>query len=122
MRTAMHAILDMARQIGKQAVVNIPEYYHNAVLYSPSFKFFSPYVEGRFQALQEFLAKYSLAEASDLVTSSKIINLTKNEPFVWKPHEQILGLTQEIQDYFQLQGYLDEVARAKSESRFAIAG
>ena len=121
MRLAMHAILDMARQIGKQAVVNIPEYYHNAVLYSPASNSFRLTWKEDSRRFREFLAKYSLAEASDLVTSSKIINVAKQQPFVWKPHEQILGLSMEVNEYFHSQGYLDMVAKAKSESRFSLA-
>src|SRR5262249_45505107 len=49
MKTSMRAIIDLAKQINKEAVVNIPEYYHNAVLYQPAFQFFSAYVEGRFR-------------------------------------------------------------------------
>ena len=45
MRPCMQAILDLARQTGKEAVINIPEYYHNAVLYSAGFHFFSPFVK-----------------------------------------------------------------------------
>src|SRR5215203_1650970 len=55
MRTCMMAILDLARQTGKEAVINIPEYFHNAVLYQPLFHFYSAAVEGRFHALHKLL-------------------------------------------------------------------
>ncbi|HSE42328.1 MAG TPA: hypothetical protein VLH08_16300, partial [Acidobacteriota bacterium] len=74
MSHCMTAILDLAKQTGKEAVINIPEYYHNAVLYKPAFCFFSPFVEGRFQALQEFLHDLNLADASHAVTNGKIWN------------------------------------------------
>jgi hypothetical protein len=119
MRPCMRAILDLARQTGKQAVVNIPEYYHNAVLYQPAFRFFSPLVEGRFQALKKFLKGLSLAEASHAVASGKIWNNTKNEPFVWKPHEQILGLDRRITEYVKSEGYLQKTGEAEAASQFS---
>ncbi len=120
MRTSLRAILSLAKQIGKQAVVNIPEYYHNAVLYSPAFHFFNANVEGRFRALQAFLADRSLAEASHLVSAEKIRNETKGETFVWKPHEQVLGLVPEVSDFFSSPLYVNAVQQAESESRFSL--
>jgi len=119
MRTSMQAILDLARQTGKEAVINIPEYYHNAVLYSAAFHFFSPFVEGRFRALQEFLVNLNLAEASHAVSSGKIWNNTKDEVFVWKPHEQVLGITDRIKNYFNSQNYEGPVQEAKDKSKFS---
>jgi hypothetical protein len=119
MRPAMQAILDLARQTGKEAVINIPEYYHNAVLYSEAFHFFSPFVEGRFRALQEFLTNLNLAESSHAVSSGKIWNETKDEVFVWKPHEQVLGITDRIKNYFNSQDYEGPVKEGKDKSKFS---
>jgi hypothetical protein len=119
MKSCMTAILDLAKQTGKEAVINIPEYYHNAVLYKPGFCFFSPFVEGRFQALQEFLKNLNLAEASHAVASGKIWNETKNEVFIWKPHEQMLGISPKITDYFQSETYKIPVQEAKAQSKFS---
>jgi hypothetical protein len=119
MRSCMTAILDLARQTGKEAVINIPEYYHNAILYSAAFHFFSPFVEGRFCALQEFLANLNLAQASHAVSSGKIWNDTKGEVFVWKPHEQVLGITDRIKNYFNSQEYVGPVKDGKDQSKFS---
>ncbi|MCI0415806.1 hypothetical protein L0222_23780 [bacterium] len=119
MRSCMQAILGLARQTGKEAVINIPEYYHNAVLYTPAFHFFSPFVEGRFHALQEFLAGLSLAEASHAVSAGKIWNESKGEVFVWKPHEQLLGITDRVKNYFDSEEYEGPVKDAKAQSKFS---
>ena len=119
MRPSMQAILDLARQTGKEAVINIPEYYHNAVLYSAGFHFFSPFVEGRFRALKEFLGSLKLAEASHAVSSGKIWNETKGEVFVWKPHEQVLGITDRVKNYFNSQEYEGPVKEGKDQSKFS---
>ncbi len=120
MRISMSAILDLARQIGKEAVINIPEYYHNAVLYRPAFHFFSAFVEGRFNALERFFSGRSLADASNSVAAQTICNETTNEIFVWKPHEQILGLTPRITDTFTSELYRQKVREAETASRFRL--
>jgi hypothetical protein len=119
MRPCMQAILDLARQTGKEAVINIPEYYHNAVLYSKAFHFFSPFVEGRFRELQEFLRNLNLAEASHAVSSGKIWNETKGEVFVWKPHELVLGITDRVKNYFNSQDYEGPVKEGQDRSKFS---
>jgi len=118
MRISMNAILDLAQQIGKEAVINIPEYYHNAVLYRPAFHFFSAFVEGRFNALERFFSGQSLAYASNSVAGQTVFNESTNELFVWKPHEQILGLTPRISDYFASDLYKQKVREAETASRF----
>ena len=120
MARCMTAILDLAKQTGKEAVINIPEYYHNAVLYKPAFCFFSPFVEGRFQALQEFLKNLSLADASHAVTNGLVWNETKNELFTWKPHEQMLGISPKIKTYFESDTYKNQVREAKEQSKFSL--
>lgn len=118
LRIAMGVILDLAKQIGKEAVVNIPEYYHNAVLYHPAFRFFLPEIEGKFLALKKFLGHRSLAEASGLVTSQKIKDENTNQTFHWKAHEQILGLSPKIKEYFDSPHYLEKVKEAEDHAHF----
>lgn len=121
MRICMTAIIDLAKQIGKEAVINIPEYYHNAVLYHPAFRFFSAYVEGRFLALMDFLRRFNLAEASHVITSEKVIYAKNGSAFIWKPHEQVLGLVPKISDYFKAEIYLHKTEEAQAASEFKIA-
>jgi hypothetical protein len=118
MRPGMSAILQLARESGKEAVINIPEYYHNAVLYQPAFRFYSPTVEGRFLALQDFLKGLNLSDASSLVASLSIYDEANQKVFVWKPHEQVLGIVPRVQEYLASQLYLDKVSEVRRACRF----
>lgn len=118
MRNCMTAILDLARETGKEAVINIPEYYHNAVLYQPAFRFYSPYVEGRFLALQQFLHGLTLSDASSLVASRSIYDEMNNKVFIWKPHEQVLGLVPRIVQYFESAQYVAKVQEIEKTFSF----
>lgn len=121
MRTCMMAILDLARQTGKEAVINIPEYYHNAILYQSDFHFYSAAVQGRFLALQKLLTGMNLADASAAVTSGRVFDEVQDRTFVWKPHEQILGLAPRIVEYFQSAQYQSKVAEVRDACRFRLA-
>jgi len=120
MRSSMTAILDFAKQIGKEAVVNIPEYYHNAALYWPSFRFFSPHAEGEFCSLRKLLSKVSLAEASHALETGKIHDEDKNASFLWQPHEQGMGLTSRVIDYFSSPEYIRRVEAAEKTCHFEL--
>lgn len=118
MRTCMAAILDLANEIGKEAVINIPEYYHNAVLYQPVFRFYSPYVEGRFLALQKFLHGLTLSDASSLIASCSLFDDAADKVFVWKPHEQVLGLIPRVIEYFDSEAYRRKVLEVEQSTSF----
>ena len=118
MRTCMLGILDLARECGKEAVINIPEYYHNAILYQPTFRFYSPMVEGRFLALQKFLSGLTLADASSLVASLSIYDDINGKVFVWKPHEHVLGLVPRIVEYFESALYISKVKEIEESCTF----
>src|SRR4029453_19687251 len=49
---------------GKDALLNVPEYFHNAVFYTARFRFLEPAEQGRFEALRRVLATLPVAEAS----------------------------------------------------------
>jgi len=120
LRLSMHAILDLAKQTGKEAVINIPEYYHNAVLYHPAFRFFSAYVQGRFLALMKVLMHLSLAEGSHAVSRQKVLYGMDAGPFIWKPHEQVLGLVPRISEYFTSELYAQKCREAEAASGFKL--
>lgn len=118
MRPSMRAILGMAADVGKEAVVSIPEYYHNALLYRPEFRFFDPAVEGLFLSLEKFLAPLALADASGAVATGQIWDAAANSQFAWKPYEQILPLAPRIADYFRSPEYRRLVEQAENCNRF----
>lgn len=117
----MAAILDFAKQIGKEAVVNIPEYFHNAALYWPSFRFFSPQAEGEFGGLRKLFNKVTLAEASHALETGGIYNENTNSEFDWHPHEQGMGLTSRISNYFSSPEYKRKVEAAEKACSFRIS-
>ena len=74
-----------AREWGKDAVLATPEYFHNAVFYSPVFRFLSPREQGRFLALRRDLGELPVAEASAAVKAGRVMDLARGEGFLWRP-------------------------------------
>lgn len=119
LRPALKAILDLAIQVEKDAILTTPEYYHNAVLYHPNFLFFSPEFEGLFRALRTFFSNKSLAEASRMVTEETVLRSGKG-CFQWASHEQIHAISPEIIQYFSSKQYRSRVQKYENTIHFQL--
>ena len=83
---AFYALLARwAREWGKDAVLATPEYFHNAVFYSPAFRFLSPREQGRFEALRRDLSGLPLAQASAGVDEGRVRDLSLGQSLAWRP-------------------------------------
>ncbi|NDD30980.1 MAG: hypothetical protein EB084_22220 [Proteobacteria bacterium] len=100
-RDAYRLTLGYLRQTDFDGVVNVPEHFHNAVLYGRDFAFFSPQRQGSFLAMKRDLLKLGLARASRALSPSaqpatpdtEGVELVEQTNRVqWTPAEQVLAL------------------------------
>jgi hypothetical protein len=113
-------LLHWARAWGKDGLVNVPEYYHNAVFYSAIFRFLSPERQGRFEALRRDLARLSVARASAAVDAGRVAALSGDGPFSWRPGEMVTPLTAPLQAYLDSADYSAAVSAARDAVRFRL--
>ena len=118
---AFGLVLRYVARLKVDVVVNMPEYFHNAVLYSPRFRFFMPEREGQFQAMKRDLLNRGLAFASHALSSGGVVVEPSGEPVRWHPSEQFLPLTRDITHYFSGSTWrkATEEARLQNHYRFA---
>eukprot|EP00698_Gefionella_okellyi_P000170 TRINITY_DN1014_c0_g3_i2.p1 TRINITY_DN1014_c0_g3~~TRINITY_DN1014_c0_g3_i2.p1 ORF type:complete len:305 (-),score=51.09 TRINITY_DN1014_c0_g3_i2:639-1529(-) len=92
----------------RDGIMNIPEYFHNALLYSPQFQFINPAFEGMFRsilaAVTPALEQYGLAAVSWAVAEGKLIDMHRNRRYQWQPEEQVRALSARMKAYFDSQG------------------
>lgn len=105
---------------GKDALVNFPEYYHNAVFYSELYRFASPVREGRFEALRRDLASMSVAQASRAVDSGKVLDAASGRRLLWEPGEMITPLTDRVRTALGSERYVSAVGAARETARFRL--
>jgi hypothetical protein len=111
-------LLSWARAWGKDGLANVPQYYHNAVLYSPIFRFLSPGQQGVFEALRRDLARASVARASAAIEAGRVVTVPGGEPFVWTPAAMITPITAHLAAYLDSPGYQAAVAARREALRF----
>ncbi len=106
-RQVLHALVDMARDMGMDAIVAFPEFYHNSVLYSHFFKFLSPLSEGRFRAMMRDLNKYDLCDVSFAFSGGFIIEHHNGSThrISWKAEEMVLAISPRLVHYFETPPY-----------------
>ncbi len=119
-RAAVDLIRRVALNLGMDGILNYPQYYHNAVMYSEIFRFYNPEAYGRMLAIRELLKDFSLAESAWIVHSGCVIDRIRREKFVWKAEEMILPLSEMLKNYFSSSEYNDKVHEAIAQSEFSI--
>ena len=74
-----------------------PEYFHNAVFYSPAFRFLSPREQGRFDALRRDLQDLPVAEASAAVSAGRVTRpVAGGNGFAWRPGPMVAAVGDEL--------------------------
>jgi GNAT superfamily N-acetyltransferase len=121
-RALIARLLAWASGWGKDGLVNLPMYFHNASLYAAVFDFVSPRRQGRFEALRRDLAPLSLADASAAVTEERVVEHPGGRPFRWEAGEMLAPLTERARSHAGSSGYRRAAAAARDSVRFSVAG
>lgn len=110
----------ICKRLGYEGVVDIPEYYHGALMYSARFFFYDPEMEGKLCAMMRDLADLPLARASVAVMLNCLIDRTTGEFVNWSPGEQILPISKKVKEYFESDEYRELSLKSKSENSFFV--
>ncbi len=119
-RQVADMLIKVATYLHKDGILNFPQYYHNAVIYSELFKFYNPYMHGILKALEKSLSKYTLADAAYAMSLGCVKNLKDGEIFKWKAEELILPLSGELKRYFESKEYGNILNNTMKEYSFDI--
>ncbi len=113
---------DWARAWGKDALVNFPEFFHNAVFYSAFYRFASARLQGRFEALRRDLAGLDIASASHAVEDGRVIEEPAGSGLRWEAGEMLLPLTEPVRDFLEGAAYQAARERTCEAVRFWVRG
>ena len=114
------AVLEAARESGRAGVLDVPEHYHGALFYSRWFHFLEPEMEGKFLAMRRDLEGTPLHIVSRCIYLDSLKNLSSGRYEGWVPGEQILPVSEPMQQYFRHQQYAEIRDRALRENRYQL--
>ena len=110
----------LAVSVRKEAVMDIPEHYHGALLYSKLFHFWDPAIEGRLLAMKRDFASMPLDKITWAVFMDCCLNADTGEVEKWHPAEQIKPVSDRMKAYFSHPEYKRQVDEAFNSLRFRI--
>ena len=113
---------------GKDAVVDVPQHYHAAVIYSRLnsdiykrlYSFFSPVDAGQLEAMSRDLIDRPLSDVSLAISNGCLIDANTGETEFWRPSEQIYPTSKQLQEYVDSDEYREIVKESFKNSRYAI--
>lgn len=112
-------ITSIAFGVGAQGAFNIPEYFHDALLFHRRFNFYDPVREAHFRALIRDLRRFGAREISKGLADGRILNET-GEAVRWTPGEMITALDEELEEMIWNRDYFTRVVRELKRIRYRM--
>jgi hypothetical protein len=118
-KIALELLTMICHRIGLDGIINVPEYFHNAQLYSRHFSYLDPVLEGKRRAIaRDLLSHHTLAETSwgidlDCVHENGL-------PFKWFTGPQILPLNRKLIKFFESSEYIHKVLSAQKSHHYEM--
>jgi hypothetical protein len=109
-----------AAAFGKDALLNVPEHYHNALFYAGQFRFLDPLEQGRFEALRRDLAGLRVADASFAIEEGRVRDAVAETTFAWDPGAMVAPVGATLTAVLQGAPYREAVAAARDAARFLV--
>jgi hypothetical protein len=101
----------LSEKIGAHGVFNIPEYFHDAVLFHKYFRFLEPQMEVEFLSLISSFSKKNLRSISEAIHTGNVIYKKTGEVYEWKHSEMIYSDLNYIQEQLFGKDYAGELKK-----------
>jgi hypothetical protein len=115
----MEILVIMCGRLRTAGLLNTPEHFHNAQMYSTHFRYLDPVDEGkRLAIIRDLLGHFSLSQVSWAIDLDCV---TENDQlFQWHGADQIIPLDRDLKEYFAGQDYLQAVQEAKLNFHYRL--
>lgn len=117
-------MLDYIPMLEVEGLTAVPQFFHNAVLYSGHFCFMDAEVQGRFQAACRDLLDEGLAPASWWVARQQVemVDLATGlaTPYVWSPEKIVRGLAAELKERLTCPAYQEACQHSMEQVQFRL--
>jgi len=118
-RFAFELLLLTCKRLRLAGILNVPEYFHNAQIYSKTFHFLSPEFEGKRRAIERDLLKNnSLADISWAIDLHCVKE--NGQPFKWFASELIMPLDRDLKDYFSSAEYQNRLSGSAKNYKYGM--
>ena len=117
---ALSLLSRLASPLEFDGVLDLPDHYHTARIYSRAFRFLDPEAEGRMRAIARDLEGAPLSLVSEAIAMGCLVDRATGDPVFWVPSEQVLGLKDPLRRYLRSPGYARERDLAARSLRVVV--
>jgi hypothetical protein len=118
-KMAFQLLLISAKRLRLAGLLAVPEYYHNAQMYSKKLYFVKPDHEGKRCALERDLLKKSNLSTVSWAIEKKCV-LENGKKFEWFTSEVVLPLDNDIKNYINSEEYKKIVEKTMQQYTYSI--
>lgn len=121
-RDALSLILLLGIRMKYHALINTPDHFHNAYIYSNTFYFTNPDDGGKLKSMISFMNKnnLSLAKTAWLLEKENVFREGEEKPFKWKPATQILPLRTSLEEKYTSEDFLKKIDEFSKNYHFYL--
>nr|ART90508.1 hypothetical protein [uncultured bacterium] len=119
LRQITAAITRIAVAAGAEGAFNIPEYFHDAVLFHRQFRFYDPVQEATLHAVIRDLHRFGARSISQAYVDGRVAN-AEGKCVAWHPSEMILLANPRLRGEIFSRAYLELARRTASGLSFRL--
>ncbi|MCB0283482.1 MAG: hypothetical protein KDF60_12940 [Calditrichaeota bacterium] len=117
---ALELLVLAAHRLGLHAIINIPDHYHNAFLYSKIFNYEKPYDQAKLAAIMRDTKKYDVSEVAWAIEEKALLDVNGLKPVDWFVAKQVFPLYKEWVYLYKSNRYRYEVYKEMKKFKFKI--
>ncbi len=111
----------MGRHLRVDALLNVPQYYHTALMFNRRFHFLNPEMQATVQTItRDLWRRYRLSAIAWAIYYQCIVDESTSGYFVWKPEEQMVPIASRIRKYFTSAEYEQRVQATMKNMKFRL--
>ncbi len=115
----MEILVIMCVRLRTAGLLNTPEHFHNAQMYSAQFRHINPAEEGqRIAIARDLLSQYSLSQVSWAIDLQCVY--LNDQIFEWHGSDQIIPLDRDLKEYFNSSDYQQAVKLTAEQKQFRL--
>jgi len=121
-KEALQLIMLMGIRLKFHALLNSPQYFHNAYIYSVAFYFDNPRDFGRLKALERLMKEegLTLSQFAWAMEEGRVYKKGEKKPYKWEPAIQILPLRTYLENRYGTEDYWHIVKKYSERYEFFL--
>lgn len=118
-KIAYELLFISCKRLRLAGMMSVPEFFHNAQIYSKTFHFLNPELEGKRRAIdRDLLSEHSLAEMSWAIDLGCVTE--NDQPFKWFTSELLMPIDADLKNYFASEAYQNYMNAAFKKNRYSL--